>query len=183
MSFRIFLFISFCLSISTVCLAQGVGAEYRTPGSRDDDDGRRRPLPINESFERMKIEKSKKEHEEMLSRGVEILKRSTQLENSVAASGGVYAREIDQLVIMEKLAKQIRRQLGGDDDDDKLMSEVSDKGPMSSVNAVKSLKTAAEELDEELKKTSRFTVSAAAILSSNEVLRLIRYIRSSNSGS
>ena len=183
MSFRIFLLISFCLSISTVCLAQGGSAEYRSPGYRDDDDGRpRRPLPINESFERMKIEKHKKEHDEMISRGVDVLKRSIRLENSVESSGGVFDNELGQLSAMEKLAKQIRNQLGGDDDDDKGMTAVSNKGPMSAVNAVKSLRTAAEELNEQLKKTSRFTVSAEAILSSNEVLRLIRYIKSSNSG-
>jgi hypothetical protein len=49
--------------------------------------------------------------------------------------------------------------------------------PESTVDALKALKDSVNALSEELKKSSRFTVSAAAIDRTNEILRLVQYLR------
>lgn len=172
MSYRVFLIIAICLSAFTLCTAQGGSAEYRSPGGDEDRRPSRRSLLLRESQTRMRIERDKKEYDEMIERGDEVLRRSMQLERAVEQNGGVTDRDRPQISAIEKLAKQIRNQLGGDDDDD-------NSGPMSAAVSVKALKEATIQLQDELKKTSRFTISAAAIQSSNEVLRIARYLRSS----
>jgi hypothetical protein len=175
MTFRIFLITTICVTASTLCAAQNSGsAEYRSPG--DEARSLRKSKPLKESLERMRIARDKKEYEEMMSRGDEMLRRTMQLERSVEVAGSVTDSERGQIAMIEKLAKQIRKQLGGDDDD----YQAANKNPMSTTAAVKSLRSATTELHEQLKKTSRFTVSAAAIQSSNEVLRIARYLKSSN---
>lgn len=128
-------------------------------------------------MERLRIERDKKDYDEMIARGNEMLKRTTHLASTVETGGGITEREKGQIAAIEKLAKQIRNQLGGDDDE---YLATANKGPMSDIAAVQSLKNATVELNEELKKTSRFTISASAIQSSNEVLRIARYLKSGN---
>jgi hypothetical protein len=134
---------------------------------------------MNESQDRLRIERDKKEHDEMIERGDELVNRSTHLEKTVEASGSITSREMAQVSAIEKLAKKIRNQLGGDDDDNDTRINRTGNGSMSATEAVKSLRTTSAELQEELKKPSRFTISAAAIERSNEVIRLVRYLRSS----
>jgi hypothetical protein len=177
MSFRIFLILAICLISCALCSAQRTGsAEYRSPDDEERSLGRSNP--VKETLERMRIAKDKKEYDEMMFRSNELLRRSGQLEHSVDVVGNVTERDKGQIVAIEKLAKQIRNQLGGDDDDRSI-----ERSPMSPVTAVQSLRSATVELHEELKKTSRFTISAAAIQSSNEVLRIARYLKSSGNNS
>ena len=154
-------------------MAQGTSAEYPLRG--DEESSPRRSRSIRDTMERMRIERDKKEYDEMIARGDELLLRTTRLAKIVETSGAITDRQKSEISAIEKLAKQIRKQLGGDDDD----YESANHGPMSGVNAVNSLKAATIELTDELKKISRFSISAAAIQGSNEVLRIARYLRSS----
>ena len=51
---------------------------------------------------------------------------------------------------------------------------------MSPAEAVKSLRAMTVSMYDELKKTSRFTISAAAIESTNALLRITRFLRITN---
>jgi hypothetical protein len=83
---------------------------------------------------------------------------------------------------LEKLVTKIRKNLGADDDDDDEMEEqvrnaVAPKSPSTIEEAFTELKDMTATLVEEVKKTTRFTVSAMAIQTSNTVLKLVRFLR------
>lgn len=111
----------------------------------------------------------------MLDRGDQALKLTEELETSVTRTGKLTRKELEKVASVEKLVKKIRSELGGGDDKDKETS--NEHQSISAIDAVKKLRGATVELIEQLKKTSRFSISAAAIHSSNAVLRFARFIR------
>ena len=71
---------------------------------------------------------------------------------------------------------RIRRELGGDDDGEEAVYE-GDKKPSTAREAFNILKTTTVKLFDELKKTTRFSISVIAIQNSNSVLRLVKFLR------
>lgn len=170
-SFRtipVFVLLALCCGLS---LAQG--AESGIPGSRDPDPDQG-PRSIQETLQKMRIDKEKKDFAEMLDHGDEALKITTQLEKSVGDSGKLSADDIARLARVEKLAKKIREELGGNNDE---ADDEDSKGMPSLADAIKTLQSSTVVLYSELKKTTRFTISAAAIQSTNAVLRLTRLLK------
>lgn len=142
------------------------------PGVSDRDE---RPSSIRDSLEKMRIEREKKDFDRMIERGEEAVKIAAELEGALLNKGRLTEKEMSKLASVEKLAKQIRNELGGDDDD-----ELKNPSTIPSANVaetIKSLRDSAEDLFRELKKISRFTISATAIQCSNAVLRLARFAR------
>jgi hypothetical protein len=125
----------------------------------------------------MRIEKEKKEYDEMIDRGEQALKISEQLETTVSATGRLTEKELSQVAELEKLARKIRGGLGGDDDTEDKNEALAQIRTMSLENAVRELRDSTGTLYEELKKTTRFTISAMAIQSSNTVIRLAKALR------
>ena len=158
--------------------ADNKGSILAKPG---EDDKETAPKTFRESLEKMRIEKDKKDHDQMIERGSDLVKLTEELEKDVEANGRLSEKEKPKLSTVEKLAKKIRSELGGDDDkgdDDE--NPTASSIPLSPASAVKSLNISTQKLYEELKKTSRFTISAAAIQSSNSVLKITRFLRLSN---
>lgn len=158
---------------NTYSIAQSADNQGSILVKSNDED---RPKSIKESLYKMRIAQEKKEYQEMLDRGDEALKLAEDLESAVERSGKLTERDMVKIASVEKLVKKIRSELGGDDED------IDDAGPdrnlrLSPVEAVKSLKSTTISLTNELKKTSRFTISAAAIQSTNAVLRIVRIVR------
>lgn len=174
--FRLFFLAGLCLTGVIACAAQG--ADGRTPIHPDKEDVRDRPKSMLETLERLRIQKEKKEYDKMIGRGEEALKISAELETSFAASGRLTEKEVSKIAAVEKIVRLIRGDLGGDDDDER--SAVQEGKSLSLADAVKSLRSTTVALFDELKKTSRFTISAAAIHTSNVVLRLARFLRIKN---
>lgn len=143
------------------------------PGAQSEDD--QKPKSFRETLQKMRIDKEKKEYAEMIERGEEALKITTELETSFQKNGSLQPSEIRKLNEVEKLVKKIRSELGGDDDDDDEKSQPAASPRRSDL--ISSFRSSAEKLLDELKKTSRFTVSAAAIAASNTVLRLTRLLK------
>ncbi len=165
------------------CIAQ-TGADnkssiYAKQGESDLDN---HPKSLREMLIKMRIEKDKKEFDEMLSRGEEAMKISEELEKAYAQNGRLNQNEISKLETVEKLVKKIRSDLGGDDDgsDKRSKLNLQKTRPIAQGEAVKTFRSTTAKLFDELKQTTRFTVSAAAIQSSNAVLRLARFLRISN---
>ncbi len=79
-------------------------------------------------------------------------------------------KKIDRL---EKLAKKIRRELGANDSDD----TEDDEKPSSMREAFKTLQASTGKLVDELKKTTRYSISVVAVQSSNAFLKVIKFIR------
>ena len=146
--------------------------------SRPGDSRADYPKNFRETLEKLRIDKEKKEYKEMLDRGNEALKLTEELEKTVAANGKLTEREYDKIASVEKLVKKIRNDLGGNDDVDKELAKEALTSRTSPDDAVKSLHSKTSALFEELKKTTRFSISAAAIQSSNAVLRVLKFLRS-----
>ena len=142
-------------------------------------DGRPRPEEtpqnIKETLAKQRIEQEKKEYEELLSRSEEAVKLSEDLEKTFAKSKEISSETIKKLEKLEKLVKKIRDDLGGDDDEKGEVDE--EEKPTSVENAFKKLQEGAVKLYDEVKRSSRYTISAIAIQSSNAVLKIVRFLR------
>lgn len=144
------------------------------------------PKSIKESLEKQRIEKEKKEHDEMINRGEEALKLSEELEKSVSSGNKLSPQDQVKIAKIEKIVKKIRKELGGDDDDDTAKDDEDNKADelnektSAVTGAVKKLQATTMKLVDELKKTTRFSVSVVAIQSSNSLLKILKFIRFSN---
>ena len=122
---------------------------------------------------RQAIERQK-DFDEMIKRSEEALSLSEKLEKSMLANNEVTAKDASDLKSLEKIVSKILNEMGGDDDDGE--NEKLDT-PSNFQDAVKFLRDATVELADELHKTTRFTISVAAIQTSNAVLRVIKFLR------
>jgi len=128
----------------------------------------------------LRIKREKKEHEEMLERAEEVRRLSDRLERSFAQNGSLSETDRAAIETVEKTVKKIRSELGGDGDDEKIDDILPAGKNASFADAVYTLKTSTTTLVEELKKTSRLTISATAIKTSNAVLTVARFLRVKN---
>lgn len=132
------------------------------------------PKQIKEKLTEMCIEKAKKDFQELLDRGEEISKLTEEIEDSYAKNKGFSKADKEKLERVEELIKKIRKDLRADDDNDD--DEKSAK-PQTVLETVKTLKEKTFDLFEELKKTSRYSISAVAIQSSNSIMKIVRFLR------
>lgn len=130
------------------------------------------PKGIKETIAKSRIEREKKDYEELLQNGEEALKLSSSLEKSFVALNKLSSEDQKKLDRLEKLAKKIRRELGADDFD-----EEEEEKPSSISEAFKTLQTSTGKLVEELKKATRHTISVVAVQSSNMFLKAVKFIR------
>jgi hypothetical protein len=136
------------------------------------------PPSFKEMLSKQRVEKEKKDHEELLRRGDEAVELTEQLDEAFQRNNGLSNREQEKLETLEKLVTKIRKELGGDDDDGSVDEAVlKERRPSSLQEAFSSLKETTVELVKELQKTTRFSISAMAIQSSNTVLRLVRFLK------
>ena len=113
-----------------------------------------------------------------MKRGDDALKLSEELENSFEKSDTLTTKDLEKLQELEKVVGKIRSELGGnDDDEDDDSSGPENNAKQSTAGAFKFLRDSTIKLVDELKKTTRFSISAAAIQSSNTVLRIARFLR------
>lgn len=180
--------LSILLSLFLVCT--GVSQAQRTadnnsslyPDSKETEKSDQ-PKSVRELLEKARIDKEKKDFETMLSRGEEALKISEQLENALETTSQLTDKDLAKIESLEKIVKKIRAELGGNDEDDVDTSDDNSTPrpkvtpPNSVVEGFKALKDTTVMLVDELKKTTRFSISAAAIQSTNAVLRLARFLR------
>jgi hypothetical protein len=169
------------LLILAPCLFAQDAAENRYPGGRRKEDV---PKNLREMLIRQRIQEEKKEHNELLKRGEEALVISGQLEESFAQHQQLSARDKERLDYLAVLVKKIRKGIGGEDDDDdependrKNPGAAVEEKPSNLETAFKALQSTTIKLVDELKKTTRFSISAIAVQSSNAVLRIVRFIR------
>jgi len=144
------------------------------------EDSRNLPRNVRESRAKMKIESEKKEHDEMVGRAEEVRRLSERLQRSFAQNGRWSQEDLVALEALEKNVKKIRSELGGSSDDEKIDEVISGGQNTPVADAVGTLKNSASTLVDEVNKTSRFTISATAIQSSNAVLAVARFLRVKN---
>lgn len=128
------------------------------------------PKNIKESLAKTRIEKEKKEYDELLKRGEEASKLGEELEKSFALNNKFFPDDQKKLDRLEKLVKKIRKELGGDDSEE-------EENPPTNQNAVKTLQSKSANLFSELKKANRYTISVIAIDSTNSLIKAVRFLR------
>jgi ATP-dependent Lon protease len=143
------------------------------PKTEEEDSDK--PKSFRETLEKLRIEKEKKDYAEMLERGAEALRLTEELEKAYAKSGRLDSSEMNKLVSVEKLVKKIRNELGGDDEDGDENERIA--APLEKGAVIQTFRSTTVKLLDELKKTTRFTVSAAAIQASNAVLKIAKMLR------
>jgi hypothetical protein len=154
--------------------ASAQSADNLSPLTPITDEKCRKPKSVCDMLKKMKIEREKKEYQVMLERGEDALKLSEELEASIESNGGLTAENREKLADLEKLVKKIRGEIGGDDDD----GDETEEKPATVADGIKKLKDATVSLLGELKRMTRFSISAAAITTSNSILRLTKFLRS-----
>ncbi len=162
---------------SLVLLASAARAQSGAQGNFPDASGQnpRRDLgtPEMEIIERAKIRHEEQSHKEMLERADEAALIGEQILSSFERNRALSGDDLKKLERMEKLARKIRGGAGGSDDDEPL-----ENPPQQLDKAVSRLAELADKLNKSVQKTSRLVISAAVIDSSNELIELIKHIRS-----
>jgi hypothetical protein len=150
-------------------IAQGADNKPIT-GSED------RPDNIKETLEKLRINRDKKDYDEMLSRSEEAMKLTADIERSFDSAGRLTPADQAKIANVEKLVKKIRNELGGDDDLDE-KEQRTQTASMAPRDALKFLRESSASLFEQLKKQTRFSISASAIQCTNAILRLARALK------
>ena len=137
---------------------------------------------LREMLAKQRAERDKKDHQELLDRGDEALKLTQQLEASFEQHGGFSQEDRARLESLERTVVKIRKELGAENDDEPLVKDPATSAeeepkPSNMEEAFNYLKSSTVKLVDELKKTTRFSVSVVAIQSSNTVLKLVRFLR------
>jgi len=174
----IFFRLTFALLLVTA-VTVGVNAQSNMPDASTNERGSKAkqddlPKNIKESLAKSRIENEKKEFQELIQRGEETLKLTEELEKSFSQNNKLSAEDQKKLDRLEKLAKKIRKELGGDSDED---SDKEVDKPSSMQNALQALQNNSTKLFEELKKATRHSISVIAIQSSNSLLKAVRFLR------
>lgn len=162
--------IAFVLAIQTVSAPapQTTGADEPTSGQSSRGFG----SPEAEMLRRAEIRREEETHKDMVERAEEAAHLGDELLTSYKKNSSLTRDDVKRLERLEKLARKIRGGAGGSDDDE----ELSDP-PGHIDDAVTRLAKLTGDLKECVSKTSRLVISAGVIDRSNEMIELIRYIR------
>ncbi len=139
-----------------------------------DASGRRNePLPdsIKEKMLQMKIEDEKEDFKELVARSEEVVKLTEEIEVSFKEHKKLTTDDKDKLSKVEDLLEKIRKELRADKDKEKV------KAPKSILLAIQALRKDTVTLLDEIKKTSRHSISVVAIQSTNTVLKIVQFLR------
>ncbi len=164
------------LILLTVVFAVGIFGQEIVACAYIDRLPRNEPMPENvrERMIKLCIEENKKEFKRLVTRSEQVAKLSEEIETSYSENKKLSSDDRKKLKKVEKLLKKIRKELranndkGDDDEDEK---------PSSTLHAIKDLQKTTTKLLNEIKKTTRHTISAAAIQSSNAVFKLVKFLR------
>ncbi|HKS27330.1 MAG TPA: hypothetical protein VJS44_05895 [Pyrinomonadaceae bacterium] len=180
MLLRTLLFLSLVMTCAHVAQAQSrptvndsVNAAQSKPGGSDR--GPDLGTPEEEMRARNEIKIAEKERQENLERAKEVAQLGAEIRDGFTKSQSIGAIEIKKLERLEKLARRIRSRAGGSDDDEPL-----DNVPASLAPAVSRLADTSEALFKGVEKTPRMVISTVVIERANELLEIIRFIRTNS---
>lgn len=162
---------SICINAQTQMCSQELPQTLQRNAQREET-----PQNVKENLAKMCIEQQKKEYAEMLKRGDEALKLSEDLEKAFAENSSLSAEDRKKLERLEKIVKKIRSDLGGDDDGKAVQTD-DENTPLSMGNAFQVLRENTIKLVDIMKKSTRYSVSAVAIESSNVLLKVVKFLR------
>ncbi len=161
-------------SITGRSVADQTRGATRRQQSGIDEDNETKPLgsPEDEMFARNEIKYYEKLHQENIDRARKALELSAKLRDVYVEHKSFGQPERKNLERLEKLIRRIRSAAGGSSGDkDEVVA------PRDLFAALARLTETAEALHTGVEKTPRMVVSAAVIERTNELLQLIRYLR------
>lgn len=163
---------SLALLASAAAAQTGSRVDAQTDASGQDH---RRELgsPEEEIIRRAEIKHEEESHKDMVERADETALIGEQILNSFQKNKSLNKDDLKKLDRMEKLARKIRGGAGGSDDELAL-----ENPPQQLEKALARLAEVSDQLNKSVQKTSRLVISAAVINSSNELIELIKHIRS-----
>jgi len=118
------------------------------------------------------IKMAEKDHEENVNRAHELAEIATDLQISLRDKTTIDRDSAKKIERLEKLAKKIRNEAGGEDEEVNIVNRPSDIN-----SAVKQIAESAESLSKTVEKTPRQVVSASVIGTANVLLELIKLLR------
>jgi vacuolar-type H+-ATPase subunit I/STV1 len=128
--------------------------------------------PQKEMQARLEIQRAEKLRRENLERAREVAQLGTDLRDAYADHKTLAREELKKLERLEKLTRRIRSEAGGSDDDEPL-----EDAPRELNGAIERIAELSEELRKGVEKTPRLVISTAVIEHSNELLELIKFVR------
>jgi len=142
-------------------------------GSPDSPDNQRGNSMAEEMRIKREIRSAEKDHKQNLERAREVSDLGQELVASFKKHNSLDREDIKKLEKLEKLAKRIRSEAGGCED------EISiEKRPQDLVEAMNCVAKVSASLNEKVQETPRQVVSATIIDKANVLLELIRIVRS-----
>jgi ElaB/YqjD/DUF883 family membrane-anchored ribosome-binding protein len=157
------------ISFASLTICAQYDASTRDGRPKDED----LPKSIKENLAKGRIDKEKKDYEELVQRSEDALKLTEDLEKSFSSNNKLSSDDYKKLERLEKLVKKIRSDLGADEDE----AKVEEKNLSTLESAFKSLKENTIKLVDELKKSTRYSISVIAIESSNVLLKVVKFLR------
>lgn len=129
--------------------------------------------PTEEMLRRAEIRHEEESHKEMVERSDEAAQIGEEVLTSFKKNSSLTTNDYKKLDRLEKLARKIRSSAGGSDDEEEMPE------PPGKIDAALArLAELSGALKKSVEKSSRLVISAAVIKNSNELIELIRYIRS-----
>jgi hypothetical protein len=163
---------AFVAAVSVAAYAQPATAKQDDPSIERE---RQKPhlfgSPEAEMLRRAEIRHEEEVHREMVERADEAAQIGDEILSSFKSNNSLTRDDLKKLERLEKLARKIRGTAGGSDD-----NELRDP-PGRIEGAVSRLAELALGLKKSVLKTSRLVISAGVIERSNEMIELIRHIR------
>jgi hypothetical protein len=140
----------------------------RVNESSDNDIG----SPEDEMRARNEIKLMEKERSENMVRAREAAQLGEEIRQAYARNRMLSPVEMKKLERMEKLARRVRNRAGGSDDDETL-----EKVPVELESALNRLAETSVALSKGVEKTPRMVISASVIERANELIEIIRFVR------
>lgn len=171
-----FLFL-LCLTVicSSVASAQIPDASTSSGKSKEEE----MPKGFYESLAKKRIDAEKKEYEELLAKGEELVKISEDLDKSFEAKRRLTSEDAKKIEQLEKTVKKIRNDLGAKDGNNSTedTDDVDKVKPLTPKKLVENIKDISSKLLSDLKKNSRHTISVFSLQSSNALLKMIKLLK------
>jgi hypothetical protein len=125
-----------------------------------------------EMLREMALKREQNDYREHLSRAKETAELAVELQEAFAHRKTLQEADLKKLSRMEKLSRQIRNSAGGEENKDELK-----EAPPQVEAALERLVKLSAELQKKVESTPRQVVSAAVIKRANEVVELVKHIR------
>jgi hypothetical protein len=176
MLLRLLLF-AFLLTLCGGFAAQGQTAQkypdniHRNKPSGAAPDDPEQDSPHREMLKEMELKREENDYKEHLARAKENARLAAELQEAFTRQKTFQGADLKKLSRMEKLSRQIRSSAGGEENKDEL------KELPQAEAALERVVTLSDELQKKIEGTPRQVVSAAIIKRANELVELVKHLR------